>query len=109
MKKNLFEMGADWNTEWSSDNKEIQKPTRSTEILSPEKHRLYCSREKRRGKTVIVVQPFALEKSVLQTLLKSLKKKLGAGGTTKGDTLEMQGDLSESIKRELTQMGYRFR
>ncbi len=109
MKKNLFEMGADWDTGWSSDNKGKKQPEQTAKILPPEKHRLYCSREKRRGKTVTVVQPFALEKSTLQVLLKSLKKKLGTGGTAKEDTLEMQGDLSDSVKRELTQMGYRFR
>lgn len=102
-------MGADWDTGWSSDNKESHKPTHNTEILLPEKHHLHCTQEKRRGKTVTLVQPFALEKPVLQSLLKMLKKKLGVGGTAKKNTLEIQGDLSASIKRELTRMGYRFR
>ena len=111
MRKNLFEMGADWDKGWSSDNKntEVSPSKRNAEILPPEKHRLYCTREKRRGKIVTLIQPFALEKSVQQTLLKDLKKKLGTGGTAKENTLEIQGDLTNLIERELSQMGYRFR
>jgi len=50
-----------------------------------------------------------LEKKTLQALLKSLKKKLGTGGTVKEDTLEFQGELQVQLKPILEEMSYRFR
>ena len=109
MKKNLFEMGADFSDEWSSDNK--QKPTKnvSTEIKEPNKHQLHFAKEKRRGKVVTIVKPFYLEKKDLQALVKTLKKKLGTGGTLKENTMEFQGDIPEQVRKHLEGMKYRFK
>jgi translation initiation factor 1 len=41
--------------------------------------------------------------------LKSLKKKLGTGGTVKEDTLEFQGEVHPQLKVILEKLGYRFR
>ena len=108
MKKNLFEMGANFEDGWSSDNKE--KPqSKTTEVKAPNKHQLHFAKEKRRGKVVTIVKPFHLEKSQLQALVKILKKKLGTGGTVKEDTLEFQGDIPEQIRKHLEVMEYRFK
>jgi len=109
MKKNLYEMGADFGDEWSSDNKD--KPTKkvSTEIKAPEKHQLHFAKEKRRGKVVTIVRPFHLDKIALQSLLKILKKKLGTGGTVKEESLEFQGDIPELLRKHLEALGYRFK
>jgi len=107
--KNLFEMGADFGDDWSSDNK--QKPTKnvSTEIKEPNKHQLHFAKEKRRGKVVTIVKPFCLAKNDLQALVKTLKKKLGTGGTVKEDSLEFQGDIPEKLRKYLEALGYRFK
>jgi len=107
--KNLFEMGADFGDDWSSDNK--QKPSKnvSTEIKEPNKHQLHFAKEKRRGKVVTIVKPFCLAKNDLQALVKILKKKLGTGGTVKEDSLEFQGDIPEKLRKYLESMGYRFK
>ena len=109
MKTNLFEMGADFGEDWSSDNK--QKPTKSTstEIKDPNKHQLHFTKEKRRGKVVTIVKPFYLAKNDLQALVKILKKKLGTGGTVKEDSLEFQGDISKQVRKHLEDMEYRFK
>lgn len=108
MKENLFEMGANFEDGWSSDNKE--KPEKkSVEIKAPNKHQLHFAKEKRRGKIVTIVKPFYLEKSELQSLLKVLKKKLGTGGTVKEDTLEFQGDIPEQLRKHLEVLEYRFK
>ena len=109
MKKNLFEMGADFGDEWSSDNKNKPAKKVSTEIKIPEKHQLYFAKEKRRGKVVTIVKPFHLDKSALQTLLKTLKKKLGTGGTVKEDSLEFQGDIPDLVRKHLEALEYRFK
>lgn len=123
MRENLFEMGADFEDSWSSDNK--QKPSKqksanktsanrvttnsSTEILTPQKHQLHLAKERRRGKVVTIVKPFCLSRSDLQALIKSLKKKLGTGGAIRDNSLEFQGDIPESIRTQLERLEYRFK
>jgi translation initiation factor 1 len=109
MKKNLFEMGANFDEGWVSDNKNTPKPQKSIEIKPPEKHQLFCQKEKRRGKVVTIVQPFYLEKKALQGLLKSLKKELGTGGTLKENRLEFQGDIAPTLQGALEKYAYRFK
>lgn len=109
MKENLFEMGANFEEGWSSDNKEKPSKKTSTEIRPPEKHQLHFTKEKRRGKVVTIVKPFYLDKASMQTLLKTLKKKLGTGGTLKDNTLEFQGDIPELLRTHLETLGYRFK
>ena len=109
MKKNLFEMGTIFNDAWTSDNKEKIINTKERVIKEPQKHQLHVAKEKRRGKTVTIVKPFYLEKVSLQALLKSLKKKLGIGGTLKENTLEFQGEVHEKLCKELENLEYRFK
>jgi translation initiation factor 1 len=109
VKKNLFEMGADFDDTWSSDNKNKPVQKISTEIKTPEKHQLHFAKEKRRGKVVTIVKPFCLEEKELQSLLKSIKKKLGTGGTLKENTLEFQGEFQQQLKDILEKLKYRFK
>jgi len=109
MKENLFEMGAHFEDGWSSDNKEKPSKKISAEIKAPEKHQLYLAKEKRRGKVVTIVKPFYLDKTTFQALLKTLKKKLGTGGTIKEESLEFQGDIPELVRTQLEALGYRFK
>ncbi|PHS34664.1 MAG: translation initiation factor [Sulfurovum sp.] len=108
-KKNLFEMGTDFGDDWSSDNKDKPSKEVYTEIKIPEKHQLHFAKEKRRGKVITIVKPFYLTKSDLQVLVKTLKKKLGAGGTIKEDSLELQGDIPKQVQKHLESMGYHFK
>ena len=112
-KENIFEMGANFGTDsdkgWASDNKNKPSKQNSPDIKEPNKHQLHFSKEKRRGKVVTIVKPFCLEKKDLQALLKTLKKKLGCGGTLKEDSLEFQGDIPEQIRKLLEALGYRFK
>ncbi len=109
MKENLFEMGANFGDEWSSDNKDNPSKKISTEIRPPQKHQLHLAKEKRRGKVVTIVKPFYLDKTTIQALLKTLKKKLGTGGTVKDESLEFQGDIPELLRKHLEALGYRFK
>ena len=102
-------MGANFGDDWSSDNKDQFIQEVSTEIKAPDKHQLYFAKEKRRGKIVTIVKPFYLNKSDLQALLKTLKKKLGTGGTVKEKSLEFQGDIPQKIRTQLEVLGYSFK
>lgn len=109
MKENLFEMGANFEDGWSSDNKDKSSQKVLTEIKTPQTHQLHFAKEKRRGKVVTIVKPFFLDKATLQQLLKTLKKKLGTGGTIKENSLEFQGDIPEPLRAHLEALGYRFK
>ena len=102
-------MGADFGDDWTSDNKNKPSKKVSTEVKIPEKHQLHFAKEKRRGKVVTIVKPFYLDKTTLQDLLKTLKKKLGTGGTVKEESLEFQGDIPVLLRKHLEALGYRFK
>ncbi len=108
-KKNLFEMNTDFGDDWHSDNKEKSQKEHNNHMLTPQKHQLHFSKEKRRGKVVTIVKPFYLAKQELQTLLKLLKKRLGTGGTLKENSLEFQGELQEKLRLQLESLEYRFK
>ena len=109
MQKNLFEMGANFEDTWVSDNKEKTHKKISTKIKEPHHHQLHFAKEKRRGKIVTIVRPFYLGTSKLQALLKILKKELGTGGTIRENSLEFQGDIPKQLRIRLERLGYRFK
>jgi len=106
-KLDLF-IGAEIEDGWA----EVQSPRKSTisnEILEPSKHFLVFKKEKRRGKTVTLVGEFHMPKNDTTTLLKSIKKKLGCGGTFKDDWMEFQGEVKEKLKSILLEERFRFK
>ena len=109
MKKNLFEMGAQFDEGWRADNKYQPSQNISKEIKTPQSHQLHLAKEKRRGKVVTIVKPFYLEKDTLEDLLKTLKKKLATGGAVKENSLEFQGDISGVLRTQLEALSYRFK
>lgn len=109
MKENIFEMGAKFDDNWSSDNKNPKTTTDKTEIKEPSKHSLHFAKEKRRGKTITIVKPFHLNKKDMQKLLKTVKNKLATGGTVNEDSIEIQGDLAVKAKDVLLGLGYKFK
>jgi len=108
MKENLFEMGANFSDDWTSDNKAKANKKVATEIKAPNKHQLHFAKEKRRGKIVTIVKAFYLNDNELKRVLKTLKKKLGTGGTIKENALEFQGEVEEQLKVQLEKLDYGF-
>ena len=106
-KLDLF-IGAEIEDGWA----EVQSPRKSTisnKILEPSKHFLVFKKEKRRGKTVTLVGEFHMPKNDTTTLLKSIKKKLGCGGTFKDGWMEFQGEVKERLKTLLLEEKFRFK
>jgi translation initiation factor 1 len=99
-----LQIGADFDEGWQQID-DVQSVERKT-LLAPEAHRLVFKKEKRRGKPVTLVGPFALDQSDASALLKQWKKKLGCGGTLKDEWMEFQGDLAASLRPLLAQDGF---
>ena len=60
----------------------------------------------RKGKGVTVITGLPLDERGLQKLATDLKRRCGAGGTVRGQTIEIQGDHRESLVAELAARGY---
>ncbi|MEN8148022.1 MAG: translation initiation factor [Campylobacterota bacterium] len=107
-KKLDLQIGADFD---DSDWNVVTEKRKSvfSETLEPSKHQLVLHKEKRRGKVVTLVGPFSLEKDDLKVLLKTLKKRLGCGGTVSEDLLELQGDIQLKLREQLEALEYRFK
>ncbi|MCW8838885.1 MAG: translation initiation factor [Thiovulaceae bacterium] len=106
-KLDLF-IGADIDDGWA----EVQTPRKSkiaSDILEPTKHQLFFSKEKRRGKVVTLVGEFFLSKEEANSILKTLKKKLGCGGSYKEGFMEFQGDIKDKVRPLLVDAGFRFK
>jgi len=106
-KLDLF-IGAQIEDEWA-EVQTSKKTASSNEIKEPPKHLLIFQKEKRRGKTVTLVGEFHLKKEDASTLLKTLKKKLGCGGSCKDGWMEFQGELKEKIRPLLVEKSFRFK
>ncbi len=101
-------IGADIDDGWT-EVQSSRKSIVSNEILEPSKHFLVFKKEKRNGKTVTLVGEFHMPKNDSTSLLKSLKKKLGCGGTFKDEWMEFQGELKEKLRELLITNGFRFK
>ena len=68
--------------------------------------RIQATRKGKGGKTVTVLTGFQSNPATLKKLLKKLKAQCGSGGTVKEDTLEIQGDHTETLLQNLLKLGY---
>ncbi|MBR8830905.1 MAG: putative protein YciH [Chroococcopsis gigantea SAG 12.99] len=82
---------------------------RATPELPPNQQniRVQATRSGRKGKTVTVITGFQCSEETLTKLLKGLKAQCGSGGTSKDNTLEIQGDHKEKIVKILLEAGYK--
>ena len=79
-------------------------------LLPPNKQTAKLAVEKRKkGKVVTVIRGLAAGANDLPALLARLKNACGAGGTLDGETLEVQGDHVERLRKLLGEIGYKVR
>eukprot|EP00192_Tetraselmis_astigmatica_P014507 CAMPEP_0117670048 /NCGR_PEP_ID=MMETSP0804-20121206/12508_1 /TAXON_ID=1074897 /ORGANISM="Tetraselmis astigmatica, Strain CCMP880" /LENGTH=156 /DNA_ID=CAMNT_0005478247 /DNA_START=237 /DNA_END=707 /DNA_ORIENTATION=- len=71
----------------------------------PASIRVQATKGGRAGKTVSVIT--GLPKGDLKRLCKELKAQCGAGGSVKGDAVEIQGDHTDKLVTVLVSMGYK--
>ncbi len=77
---------------------QVVPPGRQTARLSLEK--------RKKGKFVTVIRGLSAANNDFPTLLSKLKTHCGAGGTLDGDTLEIQGNQLDGLKKKLVELGY---
>lgn len=62
--------------------------------------------ERTHGRTVTVASGFDTESININELSSEFKSQFACGGTHDGDTVELQGDHSDSLEHELQSRGY---
>ena len=77
--------------------------------LPPEKQQIKISLQTkgRKGKSVTLIQGFQHDPGVLHELARTLKQFCSAGGTVKGQEIEIQGDKRKVLTERLKQLGYK--
>lgn len=63
-------------------------------------------RSGRRGKTVTMITNIQHNPQVIEDLEKKLKQQCGAGGTSYGKTIEIQGEHVDKVKSYLRKEGH---
>ncbi len=75
--------------------------------LPPEEQRARLSLEKRnRGKVVTLIANLQLSDADLKALARDLKVACGTGGTSRGNTVELQGDRRDQARSWLQKNGW---
>jgi translation initiation factor 1 len=69
--------------------------------------RVFRERGGRAGKIVTVIHGLSERGPALDARATELRRLCGAGGTVKGDTVEIQGDHRDSVAAHLGALGYR--
>lgn len=113
----MFEIGAKFNEGWGFDgvckvcgeNKSKCKCHTDNKIIPIACHNIKITIEKRKNKVVTVAKEFFIGNKALADLGKELKKKVGTGGSAKGNQIELQGRVEEKLKALLADKGYRVR
>lgn len=107
-------MENDWKSRLGvvySTNPDFQYQTKATQeadTLPPEKQRLIVGidRRNRGGKQVTLVSGFVGKADDLKELGRTLKTKLGVGGSAKDGEITIQGDFRDKVVSILQAMGY---
>ena len=91
------------STPAKAPNKKLKKIPKSKGVVKIRKEK-----SGRGGKTVIVIyeMPNHVNMPMRDKLLKSMKAKLGTGGTIKIRNIEIQGDKLEAVKNFLIEDGF---
>jgi len=87
-----------------------QKKTKKQRLSLPPQQqtiRVMIDRKRRAGKTVTVCSGFKLSATDLKKLEKMLKQFCGAGGTSKEDEIEIQGEHRDKIMQKLADLNYK--
>lgn len=99
---------------YTSDPEEARRQREATEAKpasdkppEQQKIRVAIDRKRRAGKTVTVASGFELTAQTLGALAGELKRRCGAGGTSTGREIEIQGDHVDLVAAELARRGYR--
>ena len=100
----------DFETTTEANTNATKGATSDTSMTSAQKRaqklRLAMERAGRGGKTVTIVRGFTGSQEELEELCKTLKQKIGVGGSAKEGEIILQGDHRPKVAELLKSLGY---
>ncbi|MCQ2184097.1 MAG: translation initiation factor [Bacteroidales bacterium] len=96
------------NPDFNYQNRDLQEPE-STPEPSSQRLTVRIDRKGRAGKQVTLVEGFKGSEDDLKALGRSLKTKLGVGGSISEGDILIQGDFRDRVTTLLQDMGYKAR
>lgn len=79
----------------------LNEPTRQ---LPRQKLHVVVERKGRKGKTATIIEGFLCSDDELQEIARSLKQKIGTGGSARGGEILLQGDWRDRVSELLREM-----
>lgn len=81
----------------------------NSELYNKQKSALHVLIEKkgRGGKTATIVEGFEITDEEVDDIARSLRKKLGTGGSARGGEILIQGDRKTDVIRLIKEMGFK--
>lgn len=105
--KNKHREGVVYSTNPDFQSNQQEKDESEPVDASEQDLRVWRDSKSRAGKTATIVKGFRGPDSELSQLGKTLKSKLGVGGTTKDGEIIIQGDFRDRVTQLLKDLGYR--
>lgn len=89
------------------DHQETEEIKKEKSAIWLQDEPLLCKYEKRKGKTITIIDGYTGATSDFKLLAKELKQKLSVGGSFKDDKIIIQGDYRDTIMTLLIAKGFK--
>ncbi len=109
-------MAADWKDALGAllnsgavpvDNTPDPEPAAPATTIQREPLHVLIDRKGRKGKTATIIEGFTGSDEALQELARTLKQRLGTGGSARDGEILIQGDRKEAVVAALRALGYK--
>lgn len=92
--------------EGDNDPAEVENEPAGTPAQKSALHVL-IEKKGRGGKTATIIEGFDLSDDEIEGIARTLRKRLGTGGSARGGEILIQGERKEDVRKLLSEMGFK--
>ena len=86
---------------------QTDKPIRTQPLVQKSAVHVLIEKKGRGGKTATIIEGFEISDEEIDDIARTLRKKLGTGGSARGGEILIQGDRKTDVCRLLKEMGFK--
>lgn len=90
----------------SEPQEETTEKPASKQLKRTDKLNIFIEKKGRRGKTATIITGFSCDDGELESIARTLKQKIGTGGSARGGEILLQGEWREKSIALLKEIGY---